>query len=232
MRIGQGFDVHALVAGPQARSSAAWRSRTTRASQGHSDADVLLHAICDALLGAAGLGDIGQHFPDTDPAYRRRSTAASCCATWRSKLAELKLKVVNVDATIIAAGAAHGAAHAAHDRQHRRRPRHRARARSTSRPRPPSSSASSAAARASPRRRSRCSIELMYSPCLQPARGPRRAARVHARQQLRRAGHRHRRHAACLPPAGDGPRAGQGRSCSTCTWRRTTRSGRSSSTTR
>jgi 2-C-methyl-D-erythritol 2,4-cyclodiphosphate synthase len=100
MRIGQGFDVHAFVAGrklviggveiPHARGLA-----------GHSDADVLLHAICDALLGAAGLGDIGAHYPDSSPQYADidsrvllRSTAA--------KLKEQKLGVVNIDATIIA----------------------------------------------------------------------------------------------------------------------------------
>jgi len=68
---------------------------------GHSDADVLLHAICDALLGAAGLGDIGQHYPDSSPQFADidsrvllRSTAA--------KLKQLKFRVVNIDATIIA----------------------------------------------------------------------------------------------------------------------------------
>src|SRR6267378_1294075 len=69
MRIGQGFDVHALVAGrPLILGGVAIPYEKGLA--GHSDADVLLHALCDALLGAAALGDIGRHFPDTDPAYR------------------------------------------------------------------------------------------------------------------------------------------------------------------
>jgi 2-C-methyl-D-erythritol 2,4-cyclodiphosphate synthase len=98
MRIGQGFDVHALVAGrrlvvggvaiPYARGLA-----------GHSDADVLLHAICDALLGAAGLGDIGRHFPDSDAAYKDADSRALLKSV-RKKIEPLR--VVNVDATILA----------------------------------------------------------------------------------------------------------------------------------
>jgi 2-C-methyl-D-erythritol 2,4-cyclodiphosphate synthase len=69
--------------------------------QGHSDADVLLHAICDALLGAAGLGDIGQHYPDTDAAFRGADSRA-LLRDVAGKLRSLNLKVVNVDATVIA----------------------------------------------------------------------------------------------------------------------------------
>jgi 2-C-methyl-D-erythritol 2,4-cyclodiphosphate synthase len=98
MRIGQGFDVHALAAGrklviggvtiPHARGLA-----------GHSDADVLLHAICDALLGAAGLGDIGRHFPDSDAAYKD----ADSRALLRQVKAKLgKARIVNIDATLMA----------------------------------------------------------------------------------------------------------------------------------
>jgi 2-C-methyl-D-erythritol 2,4-cyclodiphosphate synthase len=100
MRIGQGFDVHALVAGrklviggveiPHARGLA-----------GHSDADVLLHAICDALIGAAGLGDIGRHFPDSDPRYEgidSRQLLREVAGLLRGQ----NLRVVNVDATIVA----------------------------------------------------------------------------------------------------------------------------------
>jgi len=100
MRVGQGFDVHAFAAGrkliiggvdiPHARGLA-----------GHSDADVLLHAICDALLGAAGLGDIGQHYPDSSPQYADIDSRILLRGT-AAKLKELKFKVVNVDATIIA----------------------------------------------------------------------------------------------------------------------------------
>jgi 2-C-methyl-D-erythritol 2,4-cyclodiphosphate synthase len=69
--------------------------------QGHSDADVLLHAVCDALLGAAGLGDIGQHYPDNDPAYRGADSRA-LLRDVAGKLKALKARVVNVDATVIA----------------------------------------------------------------------------------------------------------------------------------
>lgn len=68
-RVGQGFDVHALVPGRPLIVGGVDIPHS-HGLQGHSDADVLLHAITDALLGAAGLGDIGRHFPDTDPAYK------------------------------------------------------------------------------------------------------------------------------------------------------------------
>src|SRR3546814_18199256 len=68
-RVGQGYDVHALVTGRPLIIGGVTIPHT-HGLQGHSDADVLLHALTDALLGAAGLGDIGRHFPDTDPAYR------------------------------------------------------------------------------------------------------------------------------------------------------------------
>jgi 2-C-methyl-D-erythritol 2,4-cyclodiphosphate synthase len=69
MRIGQGFDVHPLVAGRKLVIGGVEIAHD-RGLLGHSDADVLLHAICDALLGAAALGDIGRHFPDSDARYR------------------------------------------------------------------------------------------------------------------------------------------------------------------
>ena len=68
MRIGQGFDVHALVAGRKLIIGGV-EIPHDKGLAGHSDADVLIHAICDALLGAAGLGDIGGHFPDSDARY-------------------------------------------------------------------------------------------------------------------------------------------------------------------
>ena len=98
MRIGQGFDVHALVAGRRLVIGGV-TIPYDKGLEGHSDADVLLHAICDALLGAAGLGDIGRHFPDTDPAHAGADS--------RVLLREVKKKlgrysIVNVDATILA----------------------------------------------------------------------------------------------------------------------------------
>jgi 2-C-methyl-D-erythritol 2,4-cyclodiphosphate synthase len=100
MRIGQGFDVHALVPGRRLVIGGVIIPYD-RGLEGHSDADVLLHALTDALLGAAGLGDIGRHFPDTDPRYKdadsrallREAVAKVRAAGWR---------VANVDATVIA----------------------------------------------------------------------------------------------------------------------------------
>jgi len=97
-RVGQGFDVHALAPGRPLMIGGVTIPHPV-GLVGHSDADVLLHAVTDALLGGAGLGDIGQHFPDTDPAYRgadsrvllRKAYAKVCAAGW---------VVVNVDATV------------------------------------------------------------------------------------------------------------------------------------
>src|ERR1700741_3380456 len=100
MRIGQGFDVHALVPGrtlivggvhiPHAKGLA-----------GHSDADVLLHAICDALLGAAALGDIGMHYPDSQPQYSEIDSRKLLRETAK-KVAAAGFRIVNVDSTIVA----------------------------------------------------------------------------------------------------------------------------------
>ncbi len=100
MRIGQGFDVHALVPGRKLVIGGV-EIPYARGLQGHSDADVLLHAICDALLGAAGLGDIGQHYPDTDPTFTGIDSRKLLRQTAR-KLSDLNFRVVNIDATIIA----------------------------------------------------------------------------------------------------------------------------------
>ena len=100
MKIGQGFDVHALVRGRDLIIGGV-RIPHEKGLQGHSDADVLLHAICDAILGAAGLGDIGQHFPDTDPKYGGIDSRRLLREVAK-KVAELKLRIVNIDATIIA----------------------------------------------------------------------------------------------------------------------------------
>ncbi|HEY7239517.1 MAG TPA: 2-C-methyl-D-erythritol 2,4-cyclodiphosphate synthase [Burkholderiales bacterium] len=98
MRIGQGFDVHAFAPGRRLVIGGV-AIPNDRGLEGHSDADVLLHAICDALLGAAALGDIGKHFPDSDPAYAGADS--------RKLLREVKkrlgaYRIVNVDATILA----------------------------------------------------------------------------------------------------------------------------------
>jgi 2-C-methyl-D-erythritol 2,4-cyclodiphosphate synthase len=100
MRIGQGLDVHAFAAGRKLRIGGV-EIPHHKGLAGHSDADVLLHAICDALLGAAGLGDIGQHYPDTDPAFSEIDSR-KLLRDVAQKLAALKLKVVNLDATIVA----------------------------------------------------------------------------------------------------------------------------------
>ena len=99
-RIGQGFDVHQLVAGRKLIIGGVEIAHD-RGLLGHSDADVLLHAICDALLGAAGLGDIGRHFPDTDPAYAGIDSR-SLLRNVAQQLVALGWKIGNVDATIIA----------------------------------------------------------------------------------------------------------------------------------
>lgn len=100
MKVGQGYDVHALVAGRKLVLGGV-QIPFHLGLEGHSDADVLLHAICDALLGAAGLGDIGRHFPDTDAQYAEIDSRMLLRDVAR-KLAALKLRVVNVDATIVA----------------------------------------------------------------------------------------------------------------------------------
>jgi 2-C-methyl-D-erythritol 2,4-cyclodiphosphate synthase len=100
MRVGQGFDVHPLVAGRKLVIGGV-EIPYHKGLDGHSDADVLLHAICDALLGAAGLGDIGRHYPDTDAAYAG-ADSRGLLRDVAQKLREKRLKVINVDATILA----------------------------------------------------------------------------------------------------------------------------------
>jgi 2-C-methyl-D-erythritol 2,4-cyclodiphosphate synthase len=100
MRVGQGFDVHALVEGRRLVVGGV-EIPHDKGLAGHSDADVLLHAICDALLGAAALGDIGSHYPDSDPQYSEVDSRELLRATAK-KVAAAGYKVVNVDATIIA----------------------------------------------------------------------------------------------------------------------------------
>jgi 2-C-methyl-D-erythritol 2,4-cyclodiphosphate synthase len=100
MRIGQGFDVHALVPGRRLVIGGVEIAHD-KGLAGHSDADVLLHAICDALLGAAALGDIGRHFPDSDARFKGIDSR-ELLRHVAGLLKERGLRVVNVDATIIA----------------------------------------------------------------------------------------------------------------------------------
>lgn len=98
LRIGYGYDVHQLAKGEELWLGGI-RVPGSHGAVGHSDADVLLHVICDALFGARAMGDIGAHFPDTDPAYKgidskillRETVAKVCTEGWQ---------VVNVDATV------------------------------------------------------------------------------------------------------------------------------------
>ena len=100
MRIGMGYDVHRLAEGRKLILGGVeipWE----KGLLGHSDADVLVHAVMDALLGAAALGDIGQHFPDTDPAYEG-ADSLQLLRKVGEILAEAGYRVGNVDATVIA----------------------------------------------------------------------------------------------------------------------------------
>ena len=100
MRIGQGFDVHAFAEGRKLVIGGV-DIPYNRGLLGHSDADVLLHAICDALLGAAALGDIGRHFPDTDPRYKGIDSRALLRHV-AGLISKHGYRVNNIDATIIA----------------------------------------------------------------------------------------------------------------------------------
>lgn len=100
MRIGHGYDVHRLVEGRRLILGGVDIPHET-GLLGHSDADVLTHAIMDAILGALGLGDIGRHFPDTDPAYAG-ADSLGLAAQLVPMMAEAGLTVGNIDATVIA----------------------------------------------------------------------------------------------------------------------------------
>ena len=100
MRIGQGFDVHALVPGRKLIIGGV-DIPYERGLLGHSDADVLLHAVTDALLGAAGLGDIGRHFPDSDARFKDADSRKLLREAARL-IGHAGYRVVNVDATVIA----------------------------------------------------------------------------------------------------------------------------------
>lgn len=100
MRIGHGYDVHRLVSGRPLIIGGV-EIPYEMGLDGHSDADVLLHAVCDALLGAAALGDIGKHFPDSDEKYKGIDSRILLKKTV-SLLKEKGMKIVNIDATVIA----------------------------------------------------------------------------------------------------------------------------------
>ena len=100
MRIGHGYDVHKLVPARDLIQGGV-KIQHTLGLLGHSDADVLLHAVSDALLGAAGLGDIGKHFPDTDPQYKG-ADSLKLLQIVGEKVREAGYRVSNVDVTMIA----------------------------------------------------------------------------------------------------------------------------------
>ncbi len=100
MRVGEGWDTHALVTGRPLVLGGVVIPHT-HGLLGHSDADALLHAITDALLGAAGLGDIGRHFPDTDPQFKGADSVVLLKEACR-RVRETGWGIVNVDSTIVA----------------------------------------------------------------------------------------------------------------------------------
>ena len=100
MRIGFGYDVHPLVAGRKLILGGV-EIPHKKGLGGHSDADVLLHAVCDALLGAMGEGDIGKHFPNTDPQWRGISSLRLLKMV-ATKMNDLGLTVENIDTTVVA----------------------------------------------------------------------------------------------------------------------------------
>src|SRR5919107_5996492 len=100
MRAGIGFDTHRLEAGRRLVLGGVEIEGSEAGLAGHSDADVLTHAVIDALLGAAGLGDIGQHFPDTDPRFKD-ADSIQLLRTVVTYLAERGFAIGNVDATVV-----------------------------------------------------------------------------------------------------------------------------------
>ena len=100
LRVGEGWDVHALVPGRKLMLGGVDIPHTA-GLLGHSDADVLLHAITDAVLGAAGLGDIGRHFPDTDVRFKGADSSALLAEAMR-RVRERGWELVNVDSTVVA----------------------------------------------------------------------------------------------------------------------------------
>jgi 2-C-methyl-D-erythritol 2,4-cyclodiphosphate synthase len=100
MRVGEGWDIHALITGRPLVLGGVTVPHT-HGLDGHSDADALAHAITDALLGAAGLGDIGRHFPDTDPAFRGADSLLLLAEAAR-RVRDAGWRIANVDSTLVA----------------------------------------------------------------------------------------------------------------------------------
>lgn len=100
MRVGQGFDVHRFKRGDYI-TLAGVKIPFSQGIEAHSDGDVMLHALCDALLGAAGLGDIGQHFPDTDPQYEN-ADSRKFLRQINQLLKQHHYRILNIDMTLIA----------------------------------------------------------------------------------------------------------------------------------
>ncbi len=100
LRIGHGYDVHSFMAGDHIVLGGV-KIPHHQSFKAHSDGDVLIHAMCDALLGALALGDIGQHFPDSDEAYRGANSRQLLCHVI-GLIQQQGYRVVNIDATIIA----------------------------------------------------------------------------------------------------------------------------------
>lgn len=99
MRIGQGFDAHCFTSGSEFKLGGVSIPHS-QGIEAHSDGDVLLHALCDALLGAAGLGDIGRHFSDKDMANKNRDSREFVTEI-SAMLKDKELRVINVDATVV-----------------------------------------------------------------------------------------------------------------------------------
>src|SRR5213592_4603850 len=158
MRIGQGYDVHALVKGRNLILGGV-TIPFEKGLAGHSDADVLVHAVCDALLGAAALGDIGRHFPDNDPRYKNADSRAFLREVG-GKIRDAGFSIANVDATIVAKPRRWPCTFRRWSRTSPPISRS-APTRSTSRRKPPNGWGQSAAAKASPPKRSRCSSEAV-----------------------------------------------------------------------
>lgn len=99
-RVGHGFDAHRLIGGDHVVIGGVRIPHTARL-EAWSDGDVLIHAICDALFGAAGIGDIGQHFPNTDPSWQG-ADSLDLLREAVSKISHLHFRIVNVDSTVVA----------------------------------------------------------------------------------------------------------------------------------